>query len=212
MITQEHKDKLNLLRLDYSTRKDNSYVGSGLGGNILYLGYISEKEVVVDNACHDISISDKIYFNPAFLDLNIAKIRAVLDPMIADAIEKENYKFVVNDDGTANNDLIDDRLKSLDANLILIGEKELPDLPSFNYGNQLCICVQVCNAFANHLDNDPNVKELYDRFLSLITKFDDAIALFGIRSQITIERLVKHNLDKVDGLCEYFKGLNKKLQ
>lgn len=204
--------KINSILMEYALRPDNEHMGTGRGGNIQYFGYTQGRESVITSDVADVDFKDnKILWNPDFLLKDKIEIRTRLDDVLAEHIKKENYKFVitqVKEDGkykmSFDNELVDEKVKASDAEKLLNGETSLPDLTALDSGNKLCLCMMVCAKFADHLDNDPEVKGKYNNFYDLISKFDRGTSLISIRTHITIERLVNHNLDEDSTLGPYF--------
>lgn len=211
MMTESQQNKIESLKLEYAARKDNKHVGSGLGGNSAYWLFMAAKEHVIDPTVQDVSILDKFYWNEEFLGQSKLVIRGILDSKVQESIDNTDFKLIIKEiDGKIEFDssLIDKRLAGIIPTSYLIEPNTLPNVSSFDYNNRVYIASIICNAFAAHLDNDPNVKDLDFNFVNLMLKFDMPTQSFAIRTQISIDRIVKHELDEFPALYSILKSIN----
>jgi len=217
-IEPDVKRKLHCILMEYALSPHNQHVGSGLGGNIQYFAFVYGRKPIMTKDVEQVEIKeDSILWNPDFLaSTSVYDIRHHLDDLIKSNIEKENYKFAISEHQENNgwqykidDSLIDDESKNIDPESLLKGETKLPDLNSLDLNSRICLCMRVCAKFAAFVDSDPDDKKYYKGFHDTISKFDDALALFSMRAQIGLERIVKHNLDEDEVLWPYLMRISK---
>lgn len=212
------KTKIKAILLEYSLRKDNSHIGSGLGGNMLYFGYLQDKTSTITNDVESVDIRDNhILWNPEFLEkTSKLDIRTKLDELVKSRIEKEGFTFPVDSDLKIDPSLVNEAVANMDVDAILSGEKELPDLSTLNLGSRLVACMRVCAKFSEQLDKiasekqEPNAK-LHQAFCNAMNNFDISVSLLSIRTQIGIDRLIRDNLDEDKILGPYIAKINHSL-
>lgn len=105
--------------------------------------------------------------------------------------------------------LLNDYIKNVNFENLLVENEKLPDITVFDLTNKLYLCLAICRTFSHHLDNDPKVKNYYDSFLNLMSNFEFSIAIYAIRTQLSLERVVHHNLDDDKILGPYLHSMTK---
>jgi hypothetical protein len=226
-LNRQHM-KIRSILLEYALAKNHIYVGSGLGGNISYLAFIYDKEPIVTTDIETIDIrGNAIIYNPDFIEkATKAEIRTHLDAIIKDKIEKEGFKSTIyaesktttslDEDIKIDPALIGDMVKNIDIDPVLLEGKKLPeDVFWMDLENQLFVCIRLCARFADLLDKtDPQKPDLKlnQTFYDAINFFDIETIIISIRTQITMNRIIKYNLDEDPILGRYFAEINTILE
>lgn len=191
--------KINSVLIEYVLRKDNFHIGSGLGGNITYFMYLQNKGSIISSDVNDVLLTDSsILWNPDFLLKSKNEIRKILDPLIEERIKKEGFQSPILDDFKINYEImsLDEPIKDLNIENLLLGKVNFPDLNLLNENNKLFLCMRICAKFAEHLDRNPDAKKYYKPVADILNKFDIKTVIWSFRREVSLERLIKHNLDE----------------
>ena len=176
---------LEKIFFEYAIRKDNEHVGSGLGGNYENYLFIADKKMVPSADVTNLTITKtELIFNPDFV-LNSSRkdLRVALDEKIAEAMKTSEYVPKIK------------------------GDAVLPeaDLEKNDAAAKTIILANKCAELSSLLDNDKITDEYLDEFSKYLNSFPMPIALYAFRTQVGIERMVKHNLDENKFFAQFYK-------
>lgn len=193
------------LYLDYCIRKTNEHIGSGLGGNIRYFGFLASKNNLFSKEVESLEISDTtIIWNPEFIlsfGKNKKHIRLMVDKKISESIGNFDYFISDNNGFVINKDLFpqsDDKTDPADLTL----------------NQQVALSLKESAKFASILDSLSDYSELgihSKTFSEILTKIKLPAVILGIRICISIDRLVKFNLDEDRYLGPIFREISKRI-
>lgn len=206
------ENKMHSVLIEYSLRKGNTHIGSGLGGNVEYFMYLQYKDLIISSDVNNVAITDKsILWNPDFLLKSKNEIRKVLDPIIEEKIKKEEFKSSISEDPFKINlglMHIDESIKNLDIESILLGGPNLIDMTHLDFNNELYLCMRVCAKFAEHLDNGQDTNKYCKPVTDILNKCDIRTVLLSLRTQLSLERIVNYNLDENKEFHELLKVID----
>lgn len=196
--------KIESIFCEYALHKDNIHLGFGLGGNVLYYGFVQNKLLIISNDVNEIDIVDnKIYWNPDFLSKSKKEIRKHLDALITLKIEQDGFNFSLD----INWNDVDNLVKNANIDEILSGKENVPlDL---NAISKLAMYRRICAGFIKQMDegNADNCK----RFSDIMSNVRTDTALLAIRVEIGTDRVLKYDLDRDDMLLPMLITINKAL-
>ncbi len=188
--------------LELAVRDDNEHVGSGLGGNNFQFVVLTSLDHHLTD--EDVKIAfhnNTMYWGETWLEsASMKEIRKELDSVFEQVSPK--YKEMADD--FIKMKLFSFLEKHQDYFPIILerfNTKSGESLLVYDEVTHLCTNIEkliivrhICAALAAELDVGNN--QFTSSIAKFITNFSPDINLYSIRTQITIDRLVRHNLDE----------------
>jgi len=189
-------EKLDAIISEYTVAEHNQHVLTGTGGNIEYYLFLDTKETVFSDNIDTLSITDKqLICNPVFIEQTPAKdVRKLLDEKIVAAIKETGFvapiRWVADSDGSKK--LITD-----------------VDLEKNTATTQIVLAMRQCAELTSLVDTGKLTDEFCAAFAKRCSSYKLPVVLYAMRTQIGIERLVKHTLDEHRILGPFMDKINK---
>lgn len=193
------------LMLELACRKNNEYVGSGLGGNpAQYLTMLA-----LTPHFSNTNSEELFTINNDLVEINVEKIQSVSKKNIRLALDKTLTPEIIN--------------KYADPELIefLSGNGPAPKDESLFYNSKqkdLITAAKLASRMKELVIAELKVSGEIPELSSLSTELqstlnelkslDKWLILFGCRTFIGIETIVKYNLDEISGFAEMFNKIN----
>jgi hypothetical protein len=208
--------KFNLLLLELGTRKENTFVGSGLGGdNFKLLVLMCHKHYLIDDSISGIVLGVEpnniiSWGVDHLINSDMRTIREDLDTFFPVITEKHKY-LALSLMSLPNNDqfakVIADHIASFPKIGQTIKDGKYKQLHSLNMYEQLMVAYMLCNQLASELDQ--GIKKNVQSVARALDHFNDEVILLSVRLFIGIERLVHHDLDEDEVFYPVLNRINK---
>jgi len=190
-------EKLRLIITEYVLSPVNHHLLTCTGGNIEHYMFIAEKKIVSSSDVDSILINENLICNQEYIDKTSPKeIRNLLDKKISEAIAETNFKSPSWIDGKTGIDIKDISDIDLEKDCLV---------------TRMIIAQQKCAEFKKILESEQATEESYKTLVDFLSSIEMPVALFAIRTQISIEVIIRFGLDEHDILGPFLVNMNKRL-
>jgi hypothetical protein len=214
---QSAQDKFSQLLLELATRKDNSQIGSGLGGDSLQLITLLGLQHHLTDSSSTIRISSADSMEWGYQFLTQSKMKDLRN-QLTDVLTKDIVLSEANskaastmqkylDEPSILTQIANENPNNYPALIRLVETGSYTHDPSLSMYEQLVLASLMAFKLANDLDH--NDTKLLDIIGGAFSHFEVEIALLIGRSFLGIERIVKFNLDVHPVWSKVYTRINK---
>jgi hypothetical protein len=194
----DYKEKLQRIIFEYTLRPDNQHCGTGTGGNLEHYMFIADKKIVQSEKIESIKISgDELICNLTYIvNTSSKEVRDKLDEQIAAAIAETHFVSPIR--------------YVKEGSVYKVVADEI-DLEKDSLAARMAIAARKCADFSKQLEAGNLTDDVFTDLVAYLSSVEIPVALFALRTQVGIERIVRFELDEHKVLGPFLQQINKQM-